>query len=845
MPDSTETLVYINAPTLDNADECTFVRNNDFLYATAGDKNRGNSANLVLYDKLINTDFYDPLLGPDIPRNTFNSGLWALQGSEAASAGDYHIGNGAQINVKCFNTGKLNKLQFKFFEKESINNEIQTLIKAKNLEDCNTPEEILLALSDYTKNPGFVTKVGIFMPRFVDNEQRGFIYTTDAIIDLENLPTDSQEWFTYNIEEELYITSQMATSLKCTLAVVFFTNEFNWNNTFVKGEVYSLQGEVSGVKSIRNEAYDNYTVDGVRVNRKAICSRSVPRGALDNCSYIIGDTNSTNEGITCGQNRLIEFKYLMEVDLVNEYLKDNSENHHLNMLDIQNLNQIRYSAPFVNSSYETKLAAINQCYISDTSITRNNNISCINKKIHSIVVPFKYSSDTNDYVAQNVKGNYFNSTIGGLLHTNRQLLVATEVNELGEPINWKRSENIIAYSYFEENMLYSFTFAEPLIYRGNGVYIKAARPVNESSGADNFAVKVKVLDNNSYYSFNDSDYVYFSNSSNTKSNCTPDIRILFDYSSKKEWFDYIESRQIFTQDKIESNNDYITQVIENNTTIINTYTDYISDRITYKWAEFCESHSMPLKGTLYKVGVMMSSNQWTNYENPVYLGIYEKNEDDIFVKKAVSVNSLIPRRATIEDWYFDYIKLSGKNIRIGLLASPDDILANLGETQNNPSIQTNAITGNSGYDGECYVCDDRSSRRDFSAPMQFFFDSALDIKDSIAELQTSINEVKTELENNINNIVNTQNEINTNINNNISNISNTQNEIKNTLNEFKIETESNILNIQNELSEIKQSIGDKLNLGKWRIYTDEAGNLIIDTEALAAAGKSIIFKDIE
>ena len=37
----------------------------------------------------------------------------------------------------------------------------------------------------------------------------------------------------------------------------------------------------------------------------------------------------------------------------------------------------------------------------------------------------------------------------------------------------------------------------------------------------------------------------------------------------------------------------------------------------------------------------------------------------------------------------------------------------------------------------------------------------------------------------------------------------------------------------------------QLKLGKWRIYINANGDLVIDTEALAAAGKSIIFNDIE
>ena len=55
--------------------------------------------------------------------------------------------------------------------------------------------------------------------------------------------------------------------------------------------------------------------------------------------------------------------------------------------------------------------------------------------------------------------------------------------------------------------------------------------------------------------------------------------------------------------------------------------------------------------------------------------------------------------------------------------------------------------------------------------------------------------------------------------------------------------EENVTNVTQVVSNIIQE--GALNLGKWRIYVNEEGNLIIDTEALAAAGKSITFKDIE
>ena len=111
-------------------------------------------------------------------------------------------------------------------------------------------------------------------------------------------------------------------------------------------------------------------------------------------------------------------------------------------------------------------------------------------------------------------------------------------------------------------------------------------------------------------------------------------------------------------------------------------------------------------------------------------------------------------------------------------------------------MQTNAVTNDSGYDGECYVCNDSGTKQKFGCPMSFFFNNVTNIEDSIDILKQSV----------------------TNIQENVTNVTQVVNNI------------------------IQEGA---LNLGKWRIYVNEEGNLIIDTEALAAAGKSITFKDIE
>lgn len=820
------TPVGINAPTLDNSDECKFIRNENLLYATAGDESSGPTANLVLYEKLVDTGCHHLYDSPDISRNTFKTGTWGMPENgidKPWEGGDYYLGAFTHIKTNLFRAGKLNKLRFRFFTKDSYNTENPQLL-IPNTGSITDKEELWAFLNNKSENPALPTKVVFLKPHIVDGTQNGWDFGAFAKLDLDNLPVSNDDWYNFILEDDFYITSEMLQKLNYSFAIVILPNATNWssknnnknvNDFFNNSKVFSggyLRGAV-----------------GTGDSDNVVAMRSVPRGSLDGITYLYAPTTSTSDGTADGQNRLLELEYCIDTDLVDEYLGENADKHHLDIKEVQELNTLRYSAPLrPDNHWEVVNAAVNRIFISDESLKKFNNVNLDGKSVTSIRIPFKLRS-AEKYLVPDMLNNQLLSRSGGLCHTNRDMLISLDGGQTKI-----RSTNFLAYSYFDEMMIYEWYFEsddiEALKYKGQGIEITGERPLGDSVGYSTLAVELYKKDNN-FYAYSQNDIIDSTNGNYRNINATAGIKVMFNYLQRGEWFDYVENTQ---NELITIVNNTANNELTNILNIVKTYENFKNDRIKFKWAEFCESHSTPLKGVLKEVKVIMSHNQWTNYDSEVRLCIYEESENS-FIKKAVSTNSLIPRKSTTETWYFENVELTGKTIRVGLIDNEDGILHELGDNNpTNPSLQTNAITPGEGYDGECYVCNDSGVRQSFGCPMEFTF---------LHNILQDINVI----ENNINNIVENNNTVIQNI------LKDNSEHFENT--EIHVTQEdkdrwNSIFNTDNEGGEDDDNPNvainlQQINLGKWRIYVNDNGSLVIDTESLAAAGKSIVFNDIQ
>ena len=272
-----ESYVYIDAPSLDNSDQSKFIVNEDFQYVQAGDPSKGNVAQFPLYEKFLYSDWRNSIVSNSLPRRTFKPGKWALSG-DINVGGDYITGNSAQVHISNFIVGKLTKLRFRFYDKTQIT-------------DANRTENFIhTEINDYS----FVPKVYILASEYNDNGTVGDNYKLVAIANRGDLNE-------YILDRDFYITSKNLTSNNFRLVFVFAP-------------------EGSGIQVNEDSLYQ-FTTNSIRDfasdDTKTVGLRSVPRGPLDNKSYICYNSG-TNAGIGNGQNRLLDFDYFVDNDLFDE-----------------------------------------------------------------------------------------------------------------------------------------------------------------------------------------------------------------------------------------------------------------------------------------------------------------------------------------------------------------------------------------------------------------------------------------------------------------------------------------------------------------------------------------------
>ena len=342
----------------------------------------------------------------------------------------------------------------------------------------------------------------------------------------------------------LDITPEMVNAMKGGFVFVNLTNSnktdwkndgtsLNFNNNFFLGGAAFIDGVVP-----------------------KLGMRALPRGSRDVASYVVLK-NDNYSGIASGQSRLLDFDYNTEVDLVKEFLGENTKKHHLDIKDNNELNYMRYSAPpiLASGSFTDKKAKIvstehaspensgEWTYISHESLTRGR-FNLINKKINSIVIPYMISSDSSDYYDENSRTKVLNSS-DALIHTNRRLSIAQTEGPEDYPTtsDWITSENFVTFSYFTDYTYYTFTFEnnDKLLYKGKGIWVRGNKLKGENGYNSIPLICYKGTDD-SYYQYqvngNCKDFVYADG--HQRLNTTPNIKVFFDYQSRSDWFDYLE-----------------------------------------------------------------------------------------------------------------------------------------------------------------------------------------------------------------------------------------------------------------------------------------------------------------
>lgn len=521
-----ESYVYIDAPSLDNSDQCKFILNEDFNYVQAGKGN--NVATFPLYDKFQGKgNYFSSFSMPGISRTNIIDGI--INTSDDTLGGDYKNANVCKVYSKVFKAGKVKKLIFKLF---------------------SITDNTINPLSDYSTVPA----VAIFKTRFKDDNTTD-VNNLDFITYARYIEKSSDGYGIYEVDElegEFAISGKELTTPLYGFCFVFLNSSTLNSNTPLENVSFgTLASQYCTFKQ------------GLRM---------VPRGSIDNVSYICYNTSLMTR--LDGEKRILDFDFEEDIELVDEYIGANSSNHHLDSSEFRDLNGLRYSAPaFMPGNTYTKLIGATgwvnngknewddtlygkgHVKISDNTLSRNGVFNLMGKSLFAIKIPLQYSTESNDFINNSIRGGYTNAG-SGLINTNRRIIISLDCDENGNPINWVQADDYLSVSYFKDYITYEATFKnvsnkDYLRYKGKGIYI-AAIPVKFSNGTfenGNYNLPFYCWRNSSgnYWQYTpNEDYAVIADYNKattevTKTYMTPGIKVVFDYASRAEWFDYLES----------------------------------------------------------------------------------------------------------------------------------------------------------------------------------------------------------------------------------------------------------------------------------------------------------------
>lgn len=490
------------------------------------------------YSGLLQDVWDTSILSPDLSRNIPKVGMVGLNNASIveslASGGDYFNGNVVKVSTAIFKVGEIKKFRFRFYDLTAPTS--PDLITNDNKDSYNIPE--VISIFSNTE----IIKAG--------GKADDFKFLCDIHLDENN---EDNNGLIYTVSEPIVITPEIINAVKGGFVFANLTNlksdKAAWKDgtTIIPFSSFFLGGGAFN---------DNV------VPKLGMCA--LPRGSRDVASYIVL-ANNMNGGIASGQSRLLDFDYNTEVDLVREFLGENTKKHHLDIKDNNELNYMRYSAPPILASgsftdkkvkiVSTKKGDFNSAndawiYISHESLTRGR-FNLINKKINSVVIPYMISGDDSDYHDQNSKNLIFDNA-SGVIHTNRCLSIAQTEGPDVYPTasDWITSENFVTFSYFTDYNYYTFTFEnnDRLLYKGNGIWIAGNKLAGEN-GFNSIPLLCYKVTDDSYYQYQVNggeckDFVYVAGPQ--KLNTTPNIKVFFDYQSRSDWFDYLEWLAIST-----------------------------------------------------------------------------------------------------------------------------------------------------------------------------------------------------------------------------------------------------------------------------------------------------------
>lgn len=414
-------------------------------------------------------------------------------------------------------------------------------------------------------------------------------------------------WICYQLENNgIQITSTLSQSLETSFVYLFEPNGSSWLNDISDTREYDWEEIRRELIGGENGTVTDGTGSNIAVGSKHnnLIMRSLPAKPSDPRSFVANELWRA-VGLTRGLNRIIEHKIFAVADIVQEFLGDNNEKHHITPDEKTDMSLLKYYGPQIivpswregNVTHSKKqIIAAEKVTISHNSITKYGLINLVGTPVSAVSIPFLYSADGADYLggSQGASKSGYLPNGNGLCQVERILRISFDGGK-----TWVASDNTAMWPYVIDPCIINYTFnntpKEKLIYQGQGIQIQGlakAYATNEATkalfesgqpisldtniGEITLGSHIYLKQDNSIYNFSPDDIILLRekddyNIQQASSNSimgTPEIKILFNYAKRAEWFDTLNSYTADIVRNIQLENGVITGIKLNGTHLI-------------------------------------------------------------------------------------------------------------------------------------------------------------------------------------------------------------------------------------------------------------------------------------
>ena len=264
------------------------------------------------------------------------------------------------------------------------------------------------------------------------------------------------------------------------------------------------------------------------------------RSIFDAGTQIFGVKIEGNVSSNIAKDTIIKYSATVETNLLMDHTYTNFDAYHMSDDTLNGLYGLKYYAPIFKAKGEVKNYRFSRCYLSHETLSLNNEIDLVGKRIESIQIPI----DTgNDWMRDPDKGNHEPSAGSWNVTNNFQIYIAVSEDEPEVDSElWIPADHTYAPKLMNDHrVIWKLTFEKNKVVYNNasGIWIRVK---NYDNITDNG--KQQIFCETYSIRENPGDILYLHSAlkedeKNVSYAVTPAIRVIFDFDGRAQFMEML------------------------------------------------------------------------------------------------------------------------------------------------------------------------------------------------------------------------------------------------------------------------------------------------------------------